>query len=181
MTASKYAAMFALAATIALTGCSGEGDSNDAGDDSATQTSSTAPSPELQPLVVKADPPANQIGVSMARSTNEGQEVAVEGRLKDFVDGVAAFTIVDGSVPSCLEDGMEEQCPTPWDYCCMPQELMAANTAMVKLLGPDGETLAGTLKGVNSIDNLSTVVVTGKVEKDESGNVTIAANKVYLK
>ena len=184
MTSSKLAAILSLAAMVALAGCASNGDNTEANADSANTeaVADAPPSPELQPLVVKADPPANQVGVSMARnSAADGQEVVVEGRLKDFVNGKAAFTMVDGSIPSCLEDGMAESCPTPWDYCCVAPQKLAANSATVKLIGTDGETLAGNLKGVNSIDNLSTVVVTGKAEKDDAGNLTIAATKVYLK
>lgn len=174
--------VFALTAMLALAGCGGGSDSQTDVDTSATGVAKAPPSPELEPLVVKGNAPANQIGVSMAReSAEDGQAVTVEGRLQDFVEGRAAFTIVDGSIPPCGEDGMEDLCPTPWDYCCVAPARLAANKATVKLVDPEGKLLEGNLQGVNSIDNLSTVVVTGKVEKDESGNLTIAADKVFLK
>lgn len=174
--------VFALTAMLALAGCGGgSGDQADA-DTAAPSVAKAPPSPELEPLVVKGNAPASQIGVTMAReSTEDGQDVIVEGRLQEFVEGRAAFTIVDGSIPPCGEDGMDDHCPTPWDYCCVAPARLAANKATVKLVGPQGNLLEGNLQGVNSIDNLSTVVVTGKVEKDESGNLTIAADKVFLK
>lgn len=181
---SKLTGIFALAAMVTLAGCG----KNDTAEPQASTAAvpkaepKNPPSPELQPLVLKEPAPANQVGVAMAReSAEEGQEVVVEGRLKDFVDGKAAFTMVDGSIPSCLEDGMAGQCPTPWDYCCVPPKKLASNMATVELIGAGGEALAGHLHGVNSIDNLSTVVVTGKARKDDAGNLTIAADKVYLK
>jgi hypothetical protein len=134
----------------------------------------------LKALVLETGAPTQVVGVSQARSSApDGEEVVVEGRLKDFVTGKAAFTMVDGSIKSCLEEG--DGCSTPWDYCCTAPNELAAKSATVKLVGADGKILDGNLKGVNSIDNLSTVVVTGKVEKDATGNMTIAASKVYLK
>lgn len=172
----------ALSLSLTLAGCSSDTakDEGSAVTTSAAKTPAAPPSPELQPLVVKADPPPQEIGVAMARDSAEpGQDVVVEGRLKDFVDGKAAFTMVDGSIKSCIEEG--DGCPTPWDYCCVAPTKLAKNTATVKLVDESGKMLDGNLQGVNSIDNLSTVVVTGKVEKDESGNLTIAANKVFLR
>lgn len=177
----KIAGVFAMAGMLALTGCSGN-DTSQTAEPGTENVSQAPPSPELEPLVVKGNTPANQVGVAMAReSVQDGQDVIVEGRLKDFVQGKAAFTIVDGSIPPCGEDGMEDHCPTPWDYCCVAPTKVAANSATVKLVGNEGNLLDGNLQGVNSIDNLSTVVVTGKAQKDEAGNLTIAANKVYLK
>ena len=49
----------------------------------------------------------------------EQDEVVLVGRIggseAPFVDGLAAFTIVDAKVPPC---SAEEGCETPWDYCC---------------------------------------------------------------
>ncbi len=195
ITIKKWGSILALGALVALAGCdksgeeadvaahsehdghdhSGHDHDHDHGDEKA------APSPELKPLVVESGAPTQVIGVSQARETApDGEEVTVEGRLKDFVAGKAAFTIVDGSIPSCKE--MEDDhCPTPWDYCCVAPNKLAVNSAAVQLVGADGKVLDGNLQGVNSIDNLSTVVVTGKAEKDAAGNLVIAANKVFLK
>ena len=190
----KLAGVFALGAMVALGGCAGESKDEHASaehhehdghdhsghdhDDHGAEAAAT-PSPELKSVVLTSGAPAQVIGVAQAREAQPDQEVTVEGRLKDFVSGKAAFTVVDGAIKSCIEMG--DGCETPWDYCCIAPNTLASNSATVKLVDAEGDILDGQLKGVNSIDNLSTVVVTGKVEKDPTGNLTIAANQVYLK
>ncbi len=191
---TKMAGVLALGLLVGLAGCAKEsaegtdvaghsehdGHDHSGHDHDHAGEDQPAPSPELKAIVLDTGAPTQVVGVSQARSsTPDGEEVTVEGRLKDFVAGKAAFTIVDGSLKSCLEEG--DECPTPWDYCCTAPNEVAAKSATVKLIDAEGKVLNGNLKGVNSIDNLSTVVVTGKVEKDATGNMTIAANKVYLK
>src|SRR5690606_24156050 len=134
------------------------------------------PSPELAAVVLTSGAPAQAIGVADARtSAQSGQDVTVEGKLKDFVTNKAAFTFVDGSIKSCAD--MEgDACKTPWDYCCVAPEKLKNNTATVKLVNAEGKLLDGNLEGVNNLNHLSTVVVSGKTEKDESGNLTIVAS-----
>lgn len=183
MKLKKLSGVLALAAMVALAGCAGDSAEESSSSDAATEVSSAPaapPSPELKPLVVTAEAPTNQVGVAMAKEAPTGEDVVVEGRLSEFIEGKAAFTMVDGSIDSCA-DMEEDHCPTPWDYCCVPPKKLSANSATVTLVDDAGKVLDGNLQGVNSIDHLSTVVVTGKLQKDEAGNVTIAANKVYLK
>ena len=186
---SKFCGMVTISACLALAGCSGDKttesadhshEGHDHDHDHAAEVAKAPPSPELKPLIAESGAPAQFVGVSKARETaTDGGDITVEGRLKDFVDGKAVFTMVDGSIPSCLED--DSHCKTPWDYCCVSPSKISANSATVKLVGDDGKALNGNLQGVNSIDHLSTVVVTGKAVKDDAGNLTINANKVYLK
>ncbi len=190
---TKLAGVFALGAMVALGGCAGESgdehasaehhenDGHDhSGHDHASEAEAEAtPSPELKSVVLTSGAPSQVIGVAQAKEAQPDQEVTVEGRLKDFVSGKAAFTVVDGAIKSCIEMG--DGCETPWDYCCIAPNTLASNSATIKLVDAEGKILDGQLKGVNSIDNLTTVVVTGKVEKDPTGNLTIAANQVYVK
>jgi len=177
----KIMGAMALATVMTLAGCAREGanPNEEAAISSKPAEATPPPSPELKPLVVKADPPPQPVGVTMAKETSaQDEDVVVIGRLKDFVAGKAAFTMVDGSIPSCKED--MDECETPWDYCCTSPKKVAANSALVQLIGENGKALDGNLQGVNSIDHLSTVVVTGKAIKDDAGNLTIKADKVYL-
>lgn len=181
----KTAGVAMLSMATIFAGCSSDDNSADTSSGikmgTAVVEDVPPPSPELQPYVVHDPAPAEVISVSAARNDTENdQDVIVEGRLKDFVRGRAAFTIVDGTIESCLEMH-EDMCPTPWDYCCIPPNKLSSNMAIVQIISEEGEPLAGNLQGVNSIDHLSTVVVTGKINKDETDNVTIVANKVYLR
>lgn len=148
----------------------------------ATETAApAAASPELAKLVMPEGAPADAVGVHAAREqATDGQEVKVEGRIKDFVEGHAVFTMMDHKVPSCNEIP-GDKCETPWDYCCEPKESVQANSATVQLVGSGDEPLAGTLKGVSTLDHLTTVVATGKAQRDDAGNLIILADHLYLK
>ncbi len=54
------------------------------------------------------------------KTTNRSLSGRIGGSEKPFVDGLAAFTIVDLKVPYCADD---EGCPTPWDYCCNQKDV----------------------------------------------------------
>jgi len=192
----KLTGVLAIGAMVVLGGCAGEVDDSAMADghsehdghdhsghdhdhDHGSETASV-PSEELKDAVLTTGAPAQVVSVAQAKgAAADGQEVTIEGRLKDFVSGKAAFTVVDGSIKSCIEEG--DGCATPWDYCCVAPNKLAENSATVKIVDAAGEIREGTLKGVNSIDNLSTVVVTGKAVKDVTGNLTIAASNVYVR
>jgi hypothetical protein len=125
--------------------------------------------------------PAGAQTVGAVKQIEEGSElVAVEGRIggseAPFVDGLAAFTIVDPAVPHCT---LEEGCPTPWDYCCQTDKLKD-NSALVKIVGPDGKPIAHDARELLGVKELARVVVRGKAQRDENGNLTVLADKVHI-
>jgi len=90
---------------------------------------------------------------------------------------LAAFTIVDPKVPYCQP---EEGCPTPWDYCCT-QDQVKENIATVKIMDDSGQLVTGDARRVLGVKELSTVVVQGEAQRDDQGNLTIAASKVFVR
>ena len=125
-------------------------------------------------------PPAGAQGVIAARETvKDDDEVAIEGRIggdpKPWVEGAAAFTIVDTSLKPC-EDG----CETPWDYCCDLDVLPKAK-AMVKVVDANGRTVDTDARRLLGVKELSTVVVHGKAKRDDAGNLTVLADGVFVK
>lgn len=65
--------------------------------------------------------PADSQGVIQARvAARDQEEIVVVGRIggsaTPWVEGRAAFSIVDLSLKSCAECGSDD-CPKPWDYC----------------------------------------------------------------
>ena len=64
----------------------------------------------------------------MRGSAKEGDEVTIVGRIggdvKPWIDGQAAFMLVDSKLKPCNEQG-DDGCATPWDYCCDLGELPA--------------------------------------------------------
>jgi len=126
--------------------------------------------------------PSGAIRVGEAREkTLDGQEVTLIGLIggssKPFVEGLAAFTIVDPKVPCCAAD---EGCPTPWDYCC-ETDAVKENIAMVKIVDDSGRPVTQDARDFLSVKELSTVVVKGKAERDDQGNLTVAANKIFVR
>ena len=124
--------------------------------------------------------PAGAVGVAAAKGGTD-ESITVVGRIggseKPFVEGLAAFTIVDPQIEPC---GKEEGCPTPWDYCCA-QDKMKDNLATVKVVDAKGAPVSGDAKELLKVKELSTVVVQGKRQSDAEGNLTILASKVFVK
>jgi len=155
------------------------------GDGSSTNTSnaggdSTSTQPEA--MYVVTDEPEDALPVGDARkSIKDKDEVILEGRIggstKPFVDGIAAFTIVDKKVPYCSKD---EGCPTPWDYCC-ETNAVKENIATVKLVDADGKPVMKDAREVLGVKELSTVVVKGIAHRDEEGNLTVSTDQVFVK
>lgn len=126
--------------------------------------------------------PANAVPVGEARDNSEdGQEITLVGVIggssKPFVEGLAAFTVVDPKVPYCAA---EEGCPTPWDYCCT-QDQVKENVATIKIVDDSGKPITKDAREFLNVKELSTVVVTGKAKRDDQGNLTVAASKVFVR
>jgi hypothetical protein len=132
-------------------------------------------------FLASAPPSARPVGEIVA-SARPGEQVAVTGRVggaeKVFVDGYAAFTIVDPRVEPCGASKMDD-CPTPWDYCCDSPEVMAANALSVELVA-NGKPLRANARGFHGLDHMKTVVVVGEVARDEAGNVRVLASGLHV-
>ncbi len=112
-----------------------------------------------------------------------GSEVVMVGRiggsLDPWIDGRAAFNIVDRSVKACT-DITGDTCPTPWDYCCTRDDLPGA-MALVKVVDSSGDLLAADARSLFGMKELQTVYVRGTASKDEKGNLVVLATAVYVK
>ncbi|TWU22399.1 hypothetical protein Pla52o_34550 [Novipirellula galeiformis] len=145
----------------------------DAGDASSSAVSSQ--------FVVDSEP-EGAIPVGEARQSIQDEEAVtlvglIGGSSNPFVDGLAAFTIVDAKVPYCAP---EEGCPTPWDYCC-ETDAVKDNIATVKLVDATGKPVANDARELLNVKELSTVVVEGTAKRDEQGNLSVNASKVYVR
>ena len=158
-----------LAAVLALAACGGEEPAN--GNSAPPQT----PSP-FAALVLSASP-AGAITVQAARAAGPTDAAVVTGRVASIVSGFAVFTLVDLALPYCGEGNAEDDCKTPWDYCCESAETRTANTVLVEARGADGEPLAApTLPELRLLDRVS---VTGRITEDEHGNPVLLATGWY--
>lgn len=73
-----------------------------------------------------------------------------------------------------------DNCPHPWDYCCETDKLPEAS-ALVKIVDQEGNVVKSDARNLLSVKELQTVVVKGKAQRDETGNLTILANGVFVK
>jgi hypothetical protein len=129
-----------------------------------------------------ASEPAGAEGVKSVRGkAKDNDEVTVVGRVggdaKPWVEGAAAFMIVDPEMKPCPED---EGCPTPWDYCC-DLDLLAKMKALVKIVDSQGRTVAVDARKLLGIKELQMVVARGRAKRDEAGNLTVLADGVFVK
>jgi len=147
--------------------------------------------PELKidatPYLLKEAPETAQevkaIHEGAKESGTEGGEVVLVGKIggsmNPWIEGRAAFNIVDRSVKSC-SDIPGDKCPTPWDYCCTRDDLPGA-TALVKVVGEDGRLLAADARQLFGVKELQTVFVRGTATRDEKGNLVVVASRLYVK
>lgn len=163
--------LFCLAIPILLCACGKE-------EAPPPQPPPEAADPALERLALAADPGA-ALSVLEAKEAEDG-DVVVEGRIGHVVKGFASFQLVDASLDYCGggEDAMDD-CPTPWDYCCIASDEKNAATLLVEVRGEDGRPLrAAALPQLRLLD---LVAVKGKLTHDEHGNATILATGWFRK
>lgn len=172
---AHHSRLFGLALVFALAGCASE---------SADQTSHTATGPSADGVkyLVSSAPAGALDVIPMRQSIDDQQEVVVIGRIggshNPWVDGMAAFTLVDRSLAACT-DIPGDKCPTPWDYCCATDKLPGATT-LVKVVDDQGQVVTTSAHELLGVDELQTVVVRGKARKDDAGNITVLAEQIYV-
>jgi len=148
------------------------------GPDAARTPSPDAPAPKGQ-FLLSAEPAGVKGVGELQKAAKEGESVAAVGRIggseKPFVDGAAAFTIVDMELVPC-QDG----CPTPWDYCCDLDKL-PTRKALVKVVDGDGRPVMSDARALLGIKESATVVVRAKAKRDEAGNLSLLADGLYVR
>lgn len=125
--------------------------------------------------------PAGAIEIIDAREkAKDGEPIVVVGRLggglNPWIDGRAAFLLVDTRIlPSC-EEG--EQCEADCPDCAAE---MAEASAMVKFLGEDGKVLSTDARALLGVKEQETVVIEGVANRDKSGAMSIAAKGIFVR
>jgi hypothetical protein len=132
--------------------------------------------------LLSAEPAGAKDVTKLREEAKDGDAVVIVGRVggsrEPCVKGRVAFTIVDMAQKSCDENG--EDCQTPWDYCHLSTSEIAAVSAMIKIVDEQGKTVPHDVKEFLGIQPLQTVVVQGKVKRD-NGNLTVLADGIYIR
>lgn len=130
---------------------------------------------------------ADAKSISEVRSTvKPGDEISLSGRVmgreKVFVEGRAAFILGDPkTLTPCNEMEEPDHCPTPWDVCCGDKEVIRDGIASIQIVGENGRVLAADLKGVNGLKELSTLTVSGIVDKASTpDNLVVNVTKIRI-
>jgi hypothetical protein len=131
-----------------------------------------------------ANEPDEAVGVIEAReSAEDGAPIVVVGRVggatNPWVDGRAAFTLIDASmvvVAGGEDDAEGELC---LEDCCA--EDRAACTTLVKVLDANGKVIAADSRQLLGLTEDDTVVIRGKANKDASGNFVVVAEGVFVR
>lgn len=135
-------------------------------------------------LVAEA-PPEGATGVSRIRSSAaDGDQVVVEGvvggREEPIGENRAIFTLLDPSVQTC-DRNEDDACEAPWDACCEPADVVAANSASVQVVDEAGRPLRTGLIGVGGLAPLKRVIVVGTYHTSPDGQaVTVDASQIYV-
>jgi hypothetical protein len=132
--------------------------------------------------LLEAEPEGAQDVIAVRESAGDGDQVLIVGRIggsaNPWIDGRAAFSIVDKSLKAC-SDIPGDKCKKPWDYCCEVPKL-PTSTALIKVVDEEGKLVAADARKLLDVKELSTVVVKGKAQRDDSGNLTVLADGVYV-
>jgi hypothetical protein len=146
----------------------------------ATSTTPAASAAAGAEFLLHEQPADAQPVADIRESAEDGVDVTILGRIgggeNPWVDGRAAFTIVDPKIEPCHPS---EGCPTPWDYCCSTDQL-PKNRAMIKVVDATGGTVEQDARKLLGVKELQTVVIKGKAKRDEAGNLTVLADRVFV-
>jgi hypothetical protein len=179
-----------LCGVVVLCGCSGDtgaehGHSHDPSGASEPRSAESFSLPDgidASTYVLADGPDGAQNVIAARQSVGDDEDVVIVGRIggreKPWVEGQAAFSIVDPSLKAC-SDIPGDNCPMPWDYCCETDKL-PSSTAFVKVVDEKGDVVKADARALLGVKELSTVVVKGKAERDDAGNLTVLASGVYV-
>jgi hypothetical protein len=151
-----------------------------------SQPPTTTPPAAILPagLFISAEPADALPVVAAKQSAREGERIIIRGRIggtrDPFVAGRAIMTIVDPALPTCDEKA-EDDCPTPWDYCCETRADIVANAATVQVSSESGGPLRADLKGASGLMPGDHITIVGTVGATTSPTAfLIHAESIYI-
>jgi len=150
-----------------------------------TSAETAAPDPALEKFFTEEAIPEAQ-AIHIARTTAKpGEEITLKGALigreRIFVDGRASFILGDPEKLTSCDKMPDDHCATPWDACCDSKELKKTGIASIQIIGADGRVLSGNLKGTKGMKELSSITLTGTVDKSSTeDNLVVNATKIHV-
>jgi len=146
-------------------------------DAATTGPPAVAAAPAMMKFVLAKDPGEAET-VKAAKTAGAVEKVVVLGRIGRRIEkGLAMFTLVDTELAYCGEKNKEDNCKTPWDYCCENKDTIRANSLLVEVRGADGKPVA--TPALPDLRLLDAVKVTGKIITDDHGNLALLADGLF--
>jgi hypothetical protein len=185
MKISMLVATLGLATVIAITGCKREKPPEKPASPPASPTPQPTAAAGLPANLFLDKAPQGVVELAAAKKTAKvGDEIVLRGRVAGQKDPLAAkraiVTLLDNAIPTCEKSPMDK-CPTPWDACCEPADVLLANTATIQVVDASGRPLKTGLRGVNGIEPLKELIVVGKVKGQEANTLVVDATSIYVK
>ena len=179
MISHSFATRFStvLSVVVLSTGCSPS-----AAPPSGSGTATVVSGSLRELYLLTAEPDRARDVIAVRESAEHGEEVVILGRIggstSPWVEGVAAFSIVDPSLTPC-SDMPGDGCPTPWDYCCEAD--LSKSKVLVKVIDDRGNVVRADARDLLQVQELITVVVKGKAHRDDAGNLTVLATGIFVR
>jgi hypothetical protein len=130
--------------------------------------------------LLSVEPEGAQGVTALRDSAQDDDQVVVVGRIgggvKPWIEGRAAFVLVDAAVQLACEEG--ETCS---EGCACCAEDLANATAMVKFVDTEGRVLPTDARKLLGVKDLEAVVVQGTAQRDQGGNLTVLASGIYIR
>lgn len=121
--------------------------------------------------------------VDAKKGLKKGDKIVLKGRIggsKDpFVKERAVFTLVGRGIKACNEIP-GDNCPVPWDYCCIPRKDITLHSATVQIVDAKGMPIRTDIKGRWNIKELSELVVVGTVAEVRGDAMVVNATGIAV-
>jgi len=128
--------------------------------------------------------PTGAVGVIAAReSAEDGKPLVLVGRIggaaNPWIDGRAAFTLLDASMSVVAEGEDSEDGELCMGDCCATERLDC--TTLVKVIDAQGQVVPVDSRKLLGLSVSDMVVIQGNAKRDKSGNFVMLAKGVYIR
>ncbi|MCS7034787.1 MAG: hypothetical protein NZ561_12460, partial [Phycisphaerae bacterium] len=140
--------MVILATSVLMAGCDDPADAP--GARRGTDAASTLPAG----LLLTAAPPEPRNIADLRDTARPGARVVlrgvVAGRAEPIASNRAMLTLLDAAIRTC-DSVPGDSCPTPWDACCEPSDVLARHSATIQVVDESGQPLRVSLSSMPGI------------------------------
>jgi len=161
--------------TLFFTACGGE--------KSKPEASTVGVGQNFDAVFVDTEPEEAVSVVEARKSARPGDLIAVTGKIAGamhpFTEGFATAILADQTLATC-DLTNDDECPTPWDACCVEIPVIQSKRMLIQVLGDDGRPVTEGLAGVRGMKELDVLVVAGTVaEGSTTENLILNATEIY--